>query len=203
MTTDKIATRRSALRMGGAGLLSAGAVAVLGGCSSMAMAQTAGTKMGGDKMMKASAGDVDILNVALGLEHEAIEAYQIGAESGLLQKPVLDVAVVFQGHHKGHRDVLIGTIRQLGATAVMPKSRDEYVKALNVAAIKGQVDILKLAQRLERGAANAYIGVIPSFKDTALAQVSARLAADETMHWTALTQALGEALPTGPLTFGA
>jgi hypothetical protein len=196
MNGDTIATRRSALRLGGAGLLSAGAVAVLGGCSSMAMAQTG-------KMMKASAGDVDILNVALGLEHEAIEAYQIGAESGLLQKPVLDVAVAFQGHHKGHRDALISTIRQLGGAAVTPKSRDEYVKGLNVAMIKGQGDILKLAQRLELGAANAYIGVIPSFKDTALAQVSARLAADETMHWTALTQALGEALPTAALTFGA
>jgi hypothetical protein len=197
MNGDTIATRRAALRLGGTGLLTAGAVAVLGGCSSMAMAQTAGGKM------MASSGDVDILNVALGLEHEAIEAYQIGAESGLLQKPVLDVAVLFQSHHKGHRDALMSTIKMLGGAAVSPKSRDEYVKALNVAAIKGQGDILKLAQRLERGAANAYIGVIPSFKDTALAKVSARLAADETMHWTALTQALGEALPAQPLSFGA
>jgi rubrerythrin len=192
---DTIATRRAALRLGGAGLLSAGAVAVLGNA---AMAQTAG-----GKMMKANPGDVDILNVALGLEHEAIEAYQIGAESGLLQKPVLDVAVLFQSHHKGHRDALMSTIKTLGGTPVTPKKRDEYVKSLNVAAIKGQGDILKLAQKLERGAANAYIGVIPSFKDTALAQVAARLAADETMHWTALSQALGESLPTGALTFGA
>jgi hypothetical protein len=193
MQNEKIATRRAALRLGGVGLLSAGAVAVLG---QAAMAQSG-------KMMKASSGDVDILNVALGLEHEAIEAYQIGAESGLLQKPVLDVAVLFQSHHKGHRDALMSTIKTLGGAPVAPKKRDEYVKALNVAAIKGQAGILKLAQNLERGAANAYIGVIPSFKDTELAQVAARLAADETMHWTALSQALGEALPTGPLTFGA
>ncbi|WP_162755484.1 ferritin-like domain-containing protein, partial [Escherichia coli] len=31
--------------------------------------------------------DVNILNVALGLEYQAIAAYQVGAESGLLQKP--------------------------------------------------------------------------------------------------------------------
>lgn len=195
MNGETIATRRSALRLGGVGLLSAGAVAVLGGCHTAMAAPP--------KSMAAGSGDVDILNVALGLEHEAIEAYQIGAESGLLQKPVLDVAVAFQSHHKGHRDALMSTIKTLGGAAVMPKMRDEYAKALNVAAIKSQTDILKLAQKLERGAANAYIGVIPSFKDTALAQVSARLAADETMHWTALTQALGEALPTGALTFGA
>ena len=66
-----------------------------------------------------------------------------------------------------------------------------------------QTDVLKLAQKLERGAANAYIGVIPSFGDRTLAQVSARLAADETLHWTALTQALGEMLPAKPLYFGA
>jgi rubrerythrin len=195
MNGETVATRRSALRLGGAGFLSAGAVAVLGGChTAMAAPQ---------KSMAASSGDVEILNVALGLEHEAIEAYQIGAESGLLQKPVLDVAVAFQSHHKGHRDALVATIKKLGGTAVNPKTRDEYMAGLNVASIKGQADILKLAQKLERGAANAYIGVIPSFKDTALAQVSARLAADETMHWTALTQALGEALPPGALSFGA
>ena len=49
-------------------------------------------------------GDAAILNVALGLEHEAIAAYQIGAESGLLKGGLLDVAVLFQGHHKTHRD---------------------------------------------------------------------------------------------------
>ena len=196
MNGGTIATRRAALRMGGTGLLSAGAIAVLGGCHT-AMAQT------GSKMMKANPGDVDILNVALGLEHEAIEAYQIGAESGLLAKPVLDVAVAFQSHHKGHRDALMSAIKTLGGTAVAPKSRDEYVKALNVSMVKGQGDILKLAQKLERGAANAYIGVIPSFKDAELAKVAARLAADETMHWTALTQALGESLPSGALSFGA
>ena len=63
--------------------------------------------------------------------------------------------------------------------------------------------MLKLAARLERGAANAYLGVIPSFEDSGLAQVSGRLAADETMHWTVLAQALGQPLPRTALSFGA
>ena len=33
------------------------------------------------------------------------------------------------------------------------------------------------------GAANAYLGVIPSFSDKDLAQVSGRIAAHETMHY--------------------
>ena len=119
MNGETIATRRAALRLGGVGLLSAGAVAVLGGT---ALAQTTKSMAGKNKMMKASSGDVDILNVALGLEHEAINAYQLGAESGLLQKPVLDVAVPFQSHHKGHRDALIATIKKMGGKPVAEKT---------------------------------------------------------------------------------
>jgi len=39
--------------------------------------------------------------------------------------------------------------------------------------------------------------VIPSFTDKALAQVAAKLGADEVLHYTALTSALGEQLPVG------
>ena len=175
--------------------LSAGAVALLAGNQSLA----------GKHATPASGNDVAILNVALGLEHEAIAAYQIGAESGLLQKPVLDVAVLFQSQHKGHRDALLATIQKLGGTPVMAMSSDEYLKSakLKVSSIKSQGDVLMLAQRLELGAVNAYLGVIPAFGDRELAKVAGRLAADETMHYTALTQALGAALPSAPLSYGA
>jgi hypothetical protein len=182
-------SRRSLLGFAGTGLLSAAAIGVLGANPVMAKGM-------------ASQGDIDILNTALGLEHEAIEAYQIGAESGLLAKPVLDVAVLFQGHHKGHRDALIATINQLGGKPVAAKTRAEYVTSLNIASVKGATDVLRLAQKLERGAANAYIGVIPSFKDHGFAQTCAKLAADEAAHWTALSSALGDALPAKAFMFG-
>lgn len=178
--------------MGRSGALSAVAVALLAGQDVMAQG------MKGD-----AAGDVAILNVALGLEHEAIHAYQLGAGSGLLQKPVLDVAVQFQGHHKTHRDALMATIRKLGGQPVAEKSLDDYAKALNAAALKNQGDVLDLAARLELGAANAYLRVIPSMLDRDLAKVAARLAADETMHFTVLNNALGRPLPPGALSFGA
>lgn len=184
--------RRSFLSNAGRITLSAGAIGLLAGQSGRAFAQKA-------DMSK----DVGILNVALGLEHEAINAYQLGAGSGLLQKGVLDVAVLFQSHHKAHRDALIATIEKMGGKPVAEKSLDEYAKALNAASLKSQGDVLKLAARLELGATNAYLGVIPAFGDAKLGQVAARLAADETMHWTALTSAIGSALPSGALTFGA
>ena len=77
---NPISDRRQFLGRGAT--LSAAALALLAGRDALA----AGLK--GDVVK-----DVGILNVALGLEHEAINAYQLGAGSDLLQKPVLDVAV--------------------------------------------------------------------------------------------------------------
>ena len=174
-----------------------------GGLSAVAVALLAGKDALAQGMQGDMTKDVGILNVALGLEHEAINAYQLGAGSGLLQKPVLDIAVQFQGHHKAHRDALIATIQKMGGTPVMEKKLDEYAKALKADTLKNQADVLDLAARLELGATNAYLGVIPAFGSKDLAKVAARLAADETMHYTILTNALGRPLPAGALSFGA
>jgi rubrerythrin len=184
--------RRRFLRGAGIATLSAAAIAMLGGREALAQG------MKGD-----AAKDAAILNVALGLEHEAIAAYQIGAESKLLKQPVLGIAVQFQGHHKEHRDALIATIQKMGGRPTAAKPMKEYADALNVKMIKSAGDILVLAARLEKGAANAYLGVIPSFSNGELAKVAGRLAADETMHWTVLAQATKEMLPRKALTFGA
>lgn len=187
-----IPPRRSFLGEAAQLTLSASAIGLLAGQSSLAAAQGA------------DAGkDVAILNIALGLEYEAIGAYQLGAESGLLQKNVLDAAVLFQSHHKGHRDALIATIEKMGGRPVTAKSQDEYARALNAATLKNQGDVIELARRLELGAVNAYLGVIPAFKDSTLSKVAGRLAADETMHWSLLTSAIGKPVPAGALYFGA
>jgi rubrerythrin len=192
MTMTDFLSRRALLSGASNVALSAGAIALLSG--KQALAATKKTK----------SADIAILNVALALEHEAIAAYQIGAESGLLQSAVIGVAVAFQGHHKSHRDALAATIAKLGGTAVAPMSAAEYEASpkLNVASIKDQAGVLQLAQRLELGAVNAYLGVIPAFDDRELAKVAGRLAAAETMHYTALTQALGGSLPQAALSFG-
>jgi bacterioferritin (cytochrome b1) len=181
-------TRRGFI--GGAAKLSAVAVALLAGRDVLAQGE-------------GSPQDLNILNVALGLEWEGINAYTLGAQSGLLQKPVLDVAVRFQSDHKEHADTLAGAIRKMGGKPVQPKSLAEYAKALRADTLKSQNDVLDLAARLELGATNAYLGVIPSFQNRALAQVAARLAADEVMHWTILNNALGRSLPAGGMPFGA
>lgn len=185
-----VASRRAFI--GRTGTLSAVAVALLAGRDVLAQG------MGAD-----SSKDVGILNVALALEHEAINAYQLGAGSGLLQKPVLEIALQFQGHHKVHRDALIATIQKMGGMPVAEMKLDDYAKALRAETLRNQADVLALAARLELSATNAYLGVIPSFATKDLSKVAARLAADETMHYTVLTSALGRPLPASALSFGA
>jgi len=183
--------RRRFVRRAGIGTLSAGAVAILGG------------REGLGQGMARPAADADILNVALGLEHEAVAAYQLGAESGLLQRPALDIALLFQSHHKQHRDALAAAVGKLGGRPVAEKSKAEYAQMLNAGALRSQADVLTLAVKLERAAVNAYLSVIPAFGNKELAQVAGRLAADEAMHWTALAGAAGQTLPANALSFGA
>ena len=174
-----VLSRRRALA--GSGLmLSASAVALLGGHDALA----AGTK--------ASVADVEadvrILNTALGAEYEAVAAYQVGAESGLLAKDVLGVAVAFQGHHKEHAAAIAATVRKLGGEAITAKPKYSFP----VDKLKSQADVLRFAASLEKGAISAYLGAVPLFADRALAQVAASILGDEAMHWAVLRQALGE-----------
>jgi rubrerythrin len=171
-----LAARRSFLGRSGL-LLSGAAIALLSG--NQALAKKAGAS---------HAGDVKILNAALAAEHEAVAAYQAGAETGLLQKPVLALALQFQGHHKAHADVLAGVVRQLGARPGEPKAKYDFP----VATLNTQADVLRFAAGLERGAVSAYVGAVPQFADRQLARAAATILGDEAMHWAVLRQALGE-----------
>jgi rubrerythrin len=172
--------RRRALTSMGALTMSAGAIALLGASDALAAAKT--------KSSKVQAQDADILNTALGAELEAIAAYQLGAESGLLSKPVLDLAVQFQGHHKEHAAALAGAVKKLGATPVEAKKNYGFPTDK----LKAEKDVVSFAAGLEKGAVSAYLGAVPIFGDRELARVAASILGDEAMHWAVLRQALGQ-----------
>ncbi|MBO0333197.1 ferritin-like domain-containing protein [Sneathiella sp. CAU 1612] len=145
--------------------------------------------------------DIEILNAAIALEHEGIAAYQIAATSGLLDPAVVDIGVTFQGHHKGHRDVLVKAVETLGGKPAEEKSLGAYAADLKASSLKNQVDVLRLALDLERGAANAYLGLIPSLGPD-YHQVAAQMAGDEAFHAAILANALGQPIPKAALMFG-
>ncbi len=170
--------RRSFIKQGS--MLSATAIALLSGCGTLAAKSTTDDN--------GTAADVDILNSALNAEREAIAAYQVGAESGLLAQPTLAVALQFQGHHKAHADVLAGTVTKLGGTpAEAPATYDFPTETL-----KSEIDVLRFAAGLERGAVTAYLNAVPLFGNRDLARAAASILGDEAMHWAVLRQALGE-----------
>ena len=167
--------------LGQAGLLLSGtAVALLSGREALA-AKAA-------KADHAVESDLRILNTALGAELEAIAAYQVGAESGLMEKTVLDLAVTFQGHHKQHAELLAATIGKLGGHAVA--ARDKY--SFPVDTLKNQTDVLRFAAALEKGAVSAYLGAIPLFGNRDLAKAAGSILGDEAMHWGILRNAVGD-----------
>ena len=159
--------------------LSGAAVALLAGVPHLAQAARA--------MEGSAVTDIQILNAALAAEREAIAAYQVGAESGLLKKNVLKTAVQFQGHHKAHADVLAGTIKKLGGEAAAPPAKYDFP----VNQLKNQKDVLEFAAKLERGAVTAYAGAIPKFENRDLSHAAASILSDEAMHWAVLRQVLG------------
>ena len=171
-----LAGRRTFLGHTGA-VLSGAAVALLAGREALAATSAS-----------SASNDVRILNTALGAEYQAVAAYQLGAESGLLEKEVAKLALRFQGHHKEHADVLAKTIAKLGGKAVGPQAR--YV--FPTERLKGQQDVLRFAAGLEHGAVSAYLGAVPVFDDRQLAKAAASILGDEAMHWAILRQALGE-----------
>lgn len=172
-------SRRGFLTFGGLAL-SATAVALLAGQPRLALAAA---KKGGERN-----ADIQILNSAIGAELQAVAAYQVGADSGLLQKPVLELAQQFQGHHKAHADLLVATVRKLGGTPAEGKQHYDFPTDK----LKTQEDVLRLAAGLEQGAVSAYLGAVPKFADRELARAAASILGDEAMHWAVLRQAVGD-----------
>ncbi len=190
--TRPTTTRRAVLGGAGKTLSLAGVAMLINGGATSAYAGA---------NSEVASQDIGILNAAIALEHEGIAAYQIAATSGLLQPAVVEIGVTFQGHHKGHRDILSNAVRNLGGEPAEEKSLNDYADELGTTSLENQEDVLRLALKLERGAANAYLGLIPSLGDD-YHQIAAQMAGDEAFHAAILANALGEAIPKEALLFG-
>ncbi|GJL96436.1 MAG: exported protein [Hyphobacterium sp.] len=189
--TQHSPTRRNILFTGTQTLSAAGLMAMMGSSAASAY-------QGSDN----PAQDVQLLNAAIALEHEGIAAYTIAAGSGLLTPDVTEIGVRFRGHHREHRDALASAVTALGGTPVETESEAHYVEALGVASLANQADVLRLALGLETGAANAYLGLIPSLSTAEQHQLAAQMAGDEAYHAAILGHALGEPIPVAGMMFG-
>ncbi len=157
-------------------MLKAGGISVAAGALASAIPAAAGVKY---------AGDLTILNVALGLELQAIAAYDAGAKSKLLSADQLKIAASFQTDHKRHRDALIHYIRRFGGTPVDAKTSYDF------GTITSATDIVKLAQSLEDGAENAYLARAAKLENREILNAAVPILEDEVRHNTVFKQLVG------------
>lgn len=141
---------------------------------------------------QASPDDRAVLAVALRLEHEAIAAYQASARSGMLKGEDLNMAVSFLRDHERHRDALAALLRRLGVPPEPAKTDYAFDGLTSAAAILG------LAERLEQGALDAYLGNAGALTRADVLDAAAGILADEARHVTALRMLRSEEVTVRP-----
>jgi len=173
---------------------------ITGAASAFAMAAANGMAFGKDKdkdkMKKGKGGggdeDVKILNVALGLEYQAIYAYHVAAGTGLLSEGTKKVALLFLSQHEEHASIEETTIKKMGGT---PVAKMEKYDLGDLSGIKTEKDVLSFALGLEQQAAVTYLKVAGNFMTKELIPVVAGIGANEAQHAALLRFAMGEANP--------
>lgn len=136
---EKVSLPKGALALGGAGMLSAVALAASRG-GGLAFAQDAPFK-----------NDLEVLNYALTLEHFESELYRVIVDSGKLQGMDLKYVTMFGQHEKAHVSAVKATIEKLGGTAVQPA---QYV----LPALTDRAQVLGLLATVEQVGVSAYLG---------------------------------------------
>lgn len=90
----------------------------------------------------------------------------------------------------------------LGEAAIEPESSAEYVEDLDIVkTIKSATNVILLARRLERGAASACPGIIPSLEGPQMQYLAAQLVKDNSSHFAIITMALGQPIPADPFIY--
>lgn len=175
----------------------ASGVSLAGGSAMFIAACGSGKKSSSDgpsaRVPTAGGGDVAILNSALDLENMAIFVYTGGVR--LLRGDALKAGKTFLGHEKAHAQSISRAIRSMGGTPNKPRA------AYDIGRPSSQLDVLKLAEKIENVAVAAYIDAIPKLGDSKLRATAAAIATTEAEHIAVLSKALGHrAVPTAFVT---
>lgn len=137
----------------------------------------------GKELTQAANGDLDIANFEYGLEALAISAYQAAAKTGLLDKPVLDIALKFVDQHTQHQAAWEAEVKRLGGTP-------QALAITKYPALKSQADILNFAMTLESVAVGSYYIAIGKFQDPSRVNIAAGIMPIEMQHVTVYASAL-------------
>jgi hypothetical protein len=205
MSTDEKAQllgvpgRRQFFKVGGATIAGAALLAACGDDDESAVTAPADTDTDTDTEVDADAdgGNMDIVlaNTAISLEVLAVNTYQTAIDSGLVTTAAVgDAAKLFQEHHAAHRDALIATVEQAGATPFT--ETNAVVKSALVDPVLAtdgldEAGIIKVAFDLEKAAAQTYVFAATALSTPTLRSTIMTIGGVESRHATILGQVAG------------
>jgi hypothetical protein len=180
-------SRRALLQTSGAGL-AAGFAVVAAGCGSGSPTITRTISPA------ARSADVEILNLALDLEHKAIAAYTAGIPllSGHAQKS----AQQFLAQELQHANELSGLIRRQDGQPNKPQPTYDLGRP------QSRDEVLQLLHEIERAQVRAYLAAIPEVAPGTFKSALGAILGSDAQHVALLRAALGAAPLVGALVTG-
>ena len=145
--------------------------------------------LGGDvhALPATEAGDLEILNAALALEHQAIAIYSFGLQKNFVPVGALrEHAIEFRGDHEGHRDTQIALARERGGKPA------EALAHYDFSHLRAGTPFVRAALEVERAAQKAYTTVIPQIASRDYLLAAAFIVVDEVRHAALWRKVLGQ-----------
>jgi hypothetical protein len=133
--------------------------------------------------------DAALLDNLLGLENEAVAAYELVCARGVLKGAERAQAAAFEEDHRKHAEALARMIDRLGGKKIGEAKRDY---GFSPGAVAEREDAIGFLIDIEQGVAFAQLAAVPAFATRPLAKDAAAMLGAEAMHWAYWRQALGK-----------
>jgi hypothetical protein len=199
-------SRRSLLRAGG---YSVGMAAVLSACAKANSGEgdtlpgVAGTAPTTAPPVTPVVNDVVLLRTATSLEYNAVDAYTVALDSGLLAGAAAEIGELFREHHLDHADTFSEATVAAGGEAYGQKNPEvdkrivQPALALIQESDRPEIDVLSFALALESLAGETYQFVVKYLSAPALRKAAMEVGAVEHRHAAVLARAIapGQVVP--------
>ena len=149
-----------------------------------------------DHPVEKAGDDNALLNNVLGLEFEAIDAYDTVLAGATLTAAERDLATAFRADHQKHAEAIAAAIQRSGAT---PPERPANAHPFAATELGDRADALSFLVGIEQGLSLAHLAAVPAFTSKGLAKGAAGICGVESMHWAIWRRALGEEPVPAPI----
>jgi rubrerythrin len=183
------ASRKRFLRvMGGAGAASALAI-FMAACGGDDDDSSSSASTMEDKRVADTAGDLEIVQYALTLEHLETDFYNAVIDSGVVKDMALaKVATMIRDNEQEHVDALTATVKKLGGKPKRPKTNFDAVID------GGEQMVLETAATVENLGAAAYLGQAGRIKSKEVLAAALAIHSVEARHAAALNSVVGRTI---------